>query len=124
MTPAEQAEAIQRTSLRSAEKLKTWLEASGRRWLVFNALDLVDALPWPNGHAALQQIIMAYGAHRGAIDSGRFEVIATMPGLPQQKVPIFKTELLEVEELDRAIRFLIGQITAKDPTWQLTNPPL
>jgi len=42
----------------------------------------------------------------------------------QVKVPQMKEETLEVEELDRVIRYLIGQVTEKDPTWKLENPPL
>lgn len=36
----EQSERLLRVSLSSPEQLKEWLEKSGRKWLVFNALEL------------------------------------------------------------------------------------
>jgi len=118
MTVEEQAAAVRRVSLASADKLKQWLSASGRRWLVFNVIDLVDALPWPAGHEALQQLVAAYGGHRATMETGGVDATLTPPQ------PIYKGEQLEVEELDRAIRYLVGQITERDPSWRLTNPAL
>ena len=42
----------------------------------------------------------------------------------QVEVPIMKTDVLEIEEMDCAIRHLIRQASEKDPTWKLENPPL
>ena len=107
-----------RTAIQTPDHLLKWLEASGRRWLVFSGVDIAKGLPWPHGHEALQQIIDAYRDHRRVQDSGHTEVIDGVA------VPVMKTEMLEIEELDRAIRYLIGQATEKDPTWKLENPPL
>lgn len=123
MSSQERSEAQMRVSMQHPEHLKSWLVASGRRWLVINALELVDALPWPAGVDAFLQIVAAYRDHRGAMPSGRMEVIAH-PNGESITVPVMKGETLEVEELDRAIRYLIGQITAKDSTWKLENPPM
>jgi len=108
------------TAMKSPEHLKLWLEKSGRRWLVLNGLDLVDALPWPSGVEAFVQIVMAYRDHRATIDTGRVEEI-DVEGT-KRRVPVMKGELLEVEELDRAIRYLIGEITRRDPTWDVNKP--
>jgi hypothetical protein len=40
------------------------------------------------------------------------------------KVPIYKDETLEIEELDRAIRHMISLASEKDSSWKLTNTPL
>jgi hypothetical protein len=123
MSSQERSEAQMRVSMQNPEHLKSWLVASGRRWLVINALELVDALPWPAGVDAFLQIVAAYRDHRGAMPSGRMEVIAH-PNGESITVPVMKGETLEVEELDRAIRYLIGQITEKDSTWKLENLPM
>lgn len=48
------------------DQLKRWLRESEREYLVFSAADLVDALPWPAGVEALQQMCTAYAQHRRA----------------------------------------------------------
>ena len=118
-------DAQKNVAIKSPEHLKQWLSETGRRFLVFNALDLVDALPWPGGHEALVQIIMAYRDHRYAVPTG-VSVTAPHAFHPGEtiNVPITKTEFLEIEEMDRAIRDLIGQASAKDPKWSLENSPL
>ena len=54
------------TAMKSPEHLRGWLEASGRRWLVFDGIELIKALPWPAGVDALMQIIAAYRDERRA----------------------------------------------------------
>jgi len=124
MTSQERSEAQMRVAMQSPEHLKRWLEASGRRWLVLDAMALVEALPWPAGVEAFLQIVAAYRDHRAVQPSGRLEVIFNPVTKERVKVPQMKEETLEVEELDRVIRYLIGQVTEKDPTWKLENPPL
>ena len=130
MSAIERSEAQLRVAMQSPQKLKQWIEATGRTWMVFNAIDLVDALPWPPPGAKepvgidyLMMIIQCYRDHRAAMETGDFETIKNPNGV-EHKVAIMKGELLELPELDRAIRFLIGQATEKDPAWTLNNPPM
>lgn len=124
MSKEEMSQAKMRVAMQSVEHLKRWLEASGRRWLVFPAMELVDALPWPSGVEALMQIVAAYRDHRAAIPSGRTEKIFDPVSHEELVIPVMKGETLEVAELDRAIRYLIGQITERDSSWKLENPPM
>lgn len=106
------------TAIQSPEKLREWLLKSGRQWMVFNGKELVDALPFPDGHEALMQIIMVYRDHRSTIPSGDVEVV------DGQDVERMKGERLELVELDRCIRSLIEEAGRIDPKWSLDNPPL
>jgi SAM-dependent MidA family methyltransferase len=112
------------TAMRSPTHLKQWLEATHRRWLVFNAMELMDALPWPSGVEAFMQVVMAYRDHRRTIDSGRTELVEEPLTGEQVEVPVCKDENLEVEELDRALRYLVAEIRAKMPAWSLERAPL
>lgn len=124
LSMAEQTKRLLRVSLKDPEHLKRWLQETGRRWMVLDSLDLVDSLPWPGGVDALIQILACYRDHRQGIPSGRTEKMKD-PTLGQDvQVPIMKTDALEIEEMDRAIRHLIRQASEKDPTWKLENPPL
>jgi uncharacterized NAD(P)/FAD-binding protein YdhS len=122
--PVEELSLEQRNvAIKDPEHLKRWLAQTGRRFMVFNAADLVDALPWPDGHNALLQIIAAYRAQRAATLSDRVEK-TTSPTGEGIELQLPKDEFLEVEELDRAIRDLIGEASRKDPNWKLENAPL
>lgn len=124
MSPEERSMALLRVAIKDKDHLKRWLQESGRRWMVFDALDLVDSLTWPEGVLALMEIIAAYREYRMTIESGNFETQVD-PTLGQEvNVPIMKTDMLDVAELDRAIRALIGQATARDSTWSLDNAPM
>jgi hypothetical protein len=113
-----------RTAMKSPEHMKQWLDASGRRWLVFNAIELVDALPWPDGHDILGQVVACYRDHRRVIETGRTERLKNPDTGEQAEVPVYKTEFLEKEELDRAIRYLVAQMMQLDPAWSLEQPSL
>lgn len=54
----------ERVAVKTPDHLKQWLRETGRTTLIFNALDLVDALPWPSGVEALINIINCYQQHR------------------------------------------------------------
>lgn len=124
VSAAELAQARNATSMQSPEHLKQWLDQTGRRWIVINAQELVDALPWPSGIAAFTQVLDCYRDHRRTIDSGRRGMMFD-PGLGEDvEVTLFKDETLEVEELDRAIRYLMAQIYEKKPDWKITDPDL
>jgi hypothetical protein len=103
--------------MRSPEKMREWLEASGRVWLVFNAPQLVEALPWPEGMNAFMQIVAAYRDHRSTIPTGDTEEVNGVP------TRLYHGDTLTAVELDRCIRYLIGQITELDPTWTLERDP-
>lgn len=116
--------AQERVSIKDPEHLQRWLDASGRQYLVFRATELVTALPWPSGCEALMQVIAAYAAHRATIPSGRYEVQEDPLSGEAVQIPIFKSDLPEVEELDRAIRFLTRQMYERNPDWSLESDPL
>jgi len=91
--------------------------------VIFDAIDLVQGLPWPDGVDDLIRVVTYYREYRQTIPSGRFEVQVD-PTLGREiHVSVPKSEVLEVYEMDRLIRWLVGQITEKDPTWKLENPP-
>jgi hypothetical protein len=57
-------------------------------------------------------------------DSGHTKLVEEPLTGEMVEVPICKEESLEVEELDRAIRYLVGQIREKRPKWRLEQAPL
>ncbi len=124
MSLEEQSQRLFRISIKNAGQLKAWLEKTGRTWLVFNAMELVDSLPFPDGLDTLIQIIACYRDHRRTLPSGRTEKQTDEMLGEEIDVPVMKDELLEVAELDRAIRYLVGQITERDETWSLDNPAM
>lgn len=121
MSAAERAAAQESVRI-TKEHLLRWLSASGRDYLVLKSAELVEALPFPDGTEALQQILSAYAALRATKPSGRFEIQVTPKG--KVEIPIMKGETLEIEELDRAIRYLSGVAAKLDPSWRLENAPL
>lgn len=123
LTPDEIAKRQARVAVTTPTQLKAFLAASERRWLVLDALDLVDSLPWPEGVDDLIRVVTCYRNQRQTIETGRYETMETPAG-GTAEVPVYKGETLELEELDRCIRFLVAQATEKDPSWSLDNPPL
>lgn len=117
-----------RVAMKSPEHLLRWLRETNRKWVVFYAPDLLEALPFPEGVAAFMDIVAVYREHRRGIPNGRIEVQQKLDEVTQQMVDVdvelHKDEGLEIEEIDRLIRHLVGEITAKDPNWRLTNNPL
>lgn len=85
------------TAQTDPEALKRWLVASGRKFLIFNGMDLVDALNWPEGHQQFQQIIETYRNHRQTKQSNRMETQRTLEGV-DVSVIVAKGEALEPEE--------------------------
>lgn len=125
MSEEERAEASTRVAVATPAQLKGWLRETGRQWLVFNAMDLVDSLPWPEGVDSFMQFVECYRDHRSLIPSSTGEVVK-MPDLKSDprgrkmiEVPKGKPEVLELDELDSAIRYLINQAKELDPTWSL-----
>lgn len=124
LTKREQVERINRISIQDKEHLLRWLEESGRRWLIFNGRDLVNALPFPEGVEDFMRVIACYRQYRRAVPSGEVERQRDPMLGKLIEVAKMKDETLETAELDRVIRYCIGLLTAKDPTWKLENPPL
>lgn len=124
VTLEEQAQRLFNVAIKDPEHLKRWLQESGRTWLIFNTNDLVDALPFPDGLDTLIQIIACYRDHRSIMPSGRVEKQVNPVTGKEVEVPLSKSDKLEVAELDRAIRFLINQITETEPSWNLQQPPM
>jgi hypothetical protein len=124
LQPIEISEHQMRTAMQSPSHLREWLEKSGRQWLVLNGLHLVDALPWPTGAEALTQIIACYRDHRSVIATGETKMEVDPRTKQQVEVEVYHPETLTVTELDRAIRYLVGQITELKPGWALTDPAL
>ena len=123
MSGIERSEAQMRVAMESPQHLRDWLVASGREWIVLRGDDLVKALPWPEGVDSFIQFCQVVRDYRATIDSGRTEKQRDPLTNEMVEIPVFKSETLEVEELDRAIRYLIGQVTSLDPSWSLENPP-
>lgn len=126
LSPEEIQKRQQAVAMKQAEHMKRWLLASNRRYFIFKATDLHDALEplWPEGHIQLQNFVNIYAMHRMGIPSGDTEMQQNPVTGEAVPVPLMKLETLTVPEMDRCIRFLIGQITDQDPTWKLENAPL
>ena len=123
-TPELRRERAMKAAMASPDHMKAWLDASGRRWLVFSAQDMIDGLPWPGGVQEFMDLIHLYGQRRRKIPNGRFEIEVEPLTGEEVQIPLYKDENLELEELDRAIRYLIGQAYELDPKWSLENPAL
>lgn len=125
MSEIERSEAQMRVAMTDKEHLRRWLHESGRRWLVLNGDDLVDAL-WPTGIEALMLLVACYRDHRATLPSSSGELVEQkVPGTNEVvRTPKPKPETLEINELDRAIRYLIAQASEMDPNWSLSGGPL
>ena len=123
----QESESRMSAAMKSPDHLKRWLEESGRRYLVFDGLELIDALPWPDGIEALMQLISCYRDYRSVKDTGRKESIEVDSG-EVVTVSVFKSEVLELEELDRVIRYLIGvaseEAKRRQVKWSIEQSPL
>jgi len=113
------------TAMKDQDHLKRWLSGTGRQFIVLNSGDLVDAL-WGVGDAVdlLIQLLAIYRDHRAAQPSGRVERVREPVSKEMVEIPIPKGEKLELAEIDRCIRWLIGQASALDPEWSLDHPAL
>ena len=113
-----------KTAMASPEHLKQWLKASGRAWVVFKGDDLVNALPWPGGVQEAMNLFQAIERYRSGLPADRMEVVHDPVTHEQVEVPAYKTAELELEELDRVIRFLAAKIYALKSDWKLEDPAL
>lgn len=112
------------TSMKSPEHLMQWLTESGHGWLVMRTDELVKSLPWPGGVETVIDLVNLYTDYRRTIDSGRRELQKEPVTGEQVEVVVYKDQDLEVEELDRVIRWLTGKIYQIKPDWSLEDAPL
>ncbi len=119
LSEQEKLERLGRVAISDPAHLKAWLRDTNRRWLIFDALDLVDSLPFPSGVDSLVQLIACYRDHRRAIPTGRVEVQTDPVTGAAVEVPVCKGDALEVSELDQVIRYLVTLIHERDPAWPL-----
>lgn len=96
--------------LDNPQHLKNWLKASGREYIVFNAIDLVNALTWPDEIHLLQQIIAKYGHYRSQFSASRPR--------DDSQVTVAKTDALDLPEIVGAMRQLLAQANQIDPDWK------
>ena len=109
-------------AMKDPAHLERWV-GEARPFMVFVGPDLVKSLRWPDGHQALQSIIQQYQDHRCKIPSGSVR-LERDPVLDQQvEVALMKDQRLSESEMDRAIRWLIGEIKERNPKWSLEDAP-
>jgi len=119
MKPDEKIQARIQVSMKDPEHMKRWLRESGRPFIVFKADDVIDALPWPHGAEALQQVSDAYDHHRATIPTGRTRTEVDPITKEKVEVPVMKGQQLERDEMEALIRFYVNAISENDPTWKL-----
>jgi len=61
--PSQLTEQQQNVSIKSQDHLRRWAQREAP-WVVFRGVDLVDALPFPDGHQMLQHLVSAYRSQR------------------------------------------------------------
>ncbi len=111
-------------AMASAKHLKLWMRESGRTWIVINSDELVDALPWPGGVQEVMDLITLLAQHRSTKPSGRFSKVKDPLTGEMVEVSIQKSEAMEPDELDRAIRFLVAEMRKHKPAWSLDDSAL
>lgn len=102
---SELAEEQVRVAMKSKEHLKDWLQKTGRGFIVFNAMDLVDSLSWPGGARALQEILHTYREHRRQLPAGGVEVVE-VDG-EKVEIPKMKDEGLTKSEERRVVNQIV-----------------
>lgn len=110
-------------AVKSAEQLRDFLVRADRKYLVLNALDLLDCLPWPHAATDAMQLVSMYRDHRRVMESGWVEPVTTDASktrddgvLPaayrdpvtreavlRESAPVMMGELLEPDEVDEVI---------------------
>ena len=105
-----------RTAMASPEHLVRWLNATGRKFLVFDASDMVRALPWPDGVDYLIQIIAAYRDYRRTKETGYLRLERDETGT-EVKVAMMKSDALTFDELVNCIEWM--QVKASEAASEL-----
>lgn len=124
VSAVELSERQMNVAIKSKKHMLEWLEATNRQWFLFNGKHLVEALPWPSGDEAFMQMVACYRDHRAVIPTGEIEWVEDPVTKEMKSVQQYHPESLTLVEMDRAIRWMVGQITSLDSDWSLDNPPL
>ncbi|MFA4944418.1 MAG: hypothetical protein WC789_06930 [Lentisphaeria bacterium] len=112
----EVQENIGRSALASPEKLKAWLAASRRSFVVFDSLHLADSLPWPDGVREFTALVDRYRQHRERALPPRPKEGEDLLGHPSVGM-VCMTDVLEPEELDRLVHWAASLLLEVDPGW-------
>lgn len=116
-----------RTAMQSKPHMKEWMQASGRRWLVIDAFDMIESI-WTGKTAVFtqqfQDLLALYCNYRRRIPNGKFEEQEDPMTGRKVQIALSKDEILEPEEMDRAIRYMVAQIREHIPDWSLEKPAL
>lgn len=124
LTPEEIARRQDITGMKSPEHLQRWLRETRRDYLVFKTGDFLKAIRFPRDAEALMYLVSRYDEYRSRIPSGRTQTVVEPLTKKTVEIPIMKSEVLEVEELDRAIRNFAAMIYEQKPDWSIENTPL
>ena len=121
------SEVAKSIAIQSPVHLKQWLHASGRAFIVFDANDLVDGLPWPEGVDAMIQLCEAYRQQRCADVAEQTPCTRcarkpkVSPSCPEchghGHTVRMKSDMMEPDELKKVVEFLMMQIRLADPNW-------
>jgi len=101
--------AIESIELRDKDHLIKWLIESDRKWLVFNSIDLVRALLFPEGVRMFQTILNSYREFRSEKSTGYFRKEKNPIDGTICDVEVFHDEVLSNVEIDEVIYFLNTQ---------------
>lgn len=124
MSEREIRECQERVAIQDPQHLLRFLETRGP-FIIFDSRSLINATKdVPDALVAFQHIVNIYRAFRMTQKTGDFELIKDEFTGEHVKVPVTKDDTLTKTELDRCIRFLVGQITDKDRNWTLDSNPL
>ena len=85
-------------------RLKQWFRESGRKYIVLDADDLIDALSWPDGVEQFMRFVSVYREYR----SQRAVEVKVGGEMTYRAV----SDVLEPEEIREAIAFLKQQLPA------------
>lgn len=119
MEAKEIQEALERVSLKDKDTLKNYLLDSGRRYMIFNSVHLVDALSFPTGIAMLQTIIHQYKEHRNTIPTGNYRSEKNPVDSQFVSVPIMLEDKFNLDEMKDLVKFLLNKITDMDPSFRI-----
>lgn len=112
-------EAMDNVTLKGKDQLKRWLVDTGRRYLVFDSLQLVDSLSFPEGISILQGLIKTYSDYRSGIPTGKKRVEKNPVNGEDCEVDVMHTDTFTAEELEEVFKFVIKQIIEIDPNWRI-----
>lgn len=114
------------TAMRDPAHMKRWAETTNRQFLIYPMGDLIDALAqhWPEAANDHQRVDSVFTQHRLTIPSGDYRDVTDPITGQVVTETLYKGNQLTDVELDRCIRWCIGQIREKRPGWVLDDKPL